>query len=650
MLALPYTCRWHPLAGRARARHLVDVSVRRNKPTSCSTSRRGIKVAGAAAQGRRTAAASDTTSTIAALLSPQILQSRRFISTAPGPSLATDVSWHVAHYRNGGNARQLPRRRHMSLWGGWGQGTSGGPNSSPEEELARRWRQEKEEEVLAILSGVVEPCTGKDVVELGFVQDVRIDEVVHGEQPQDNTGEDSAEAPLAISFTLRVPTLALPGRDTLASECEAALLALPWVASANALTKVRRPRWRRTVQRRSTPGSILNRSVGTETTPGGGGGGGGGGAPSPGLESVQDVVCVSSCKGGVGKSTVAVNLAYSLASRGAKVGLLDADVYGPSLPTLVNPDDVALRVSPAFPDLNLLSPIIHRGVACMSFGWVNAKAGVPGAGGHGAAVMRGPMVSKVINQLLLGTDWGELEYLIIDMPPGTGDIQITLGQALQMSGAVVVTTPQKLSYVDVVKGIDMFAEIKVPVLSVVENMAYFDCSNGERHRPFGPGHARELVEECGLASGCVFSLPLSPAVARGSDCGDPVSLSSPDGEEAKVYLSLADGVVRETFRAGKTAADVPEVSFKSGRGIVLRYISEAEAAEFVIPPFELRTRDPATGEPLASEQAAAVSDDVEPVNISVRGNYAVSISWSDGHRGAIYSYQVLRKIVEQRNR
>lgn len=139
-----------------------------------------------------------------------------------------------------------------------------------------------------------------------------------------------------MSFTLRVPTLALPGRDTLASECEAALLALPWVVSANALTKVRRPRWRRTVQRRSTPGSILNRSVGTETTPGGGGGGGGGGAPSPGLESVQDVVCVSSCKGGVGKSTVAVNLAYSLASRGAKVGLLDADVYGPSLPTLVN--------------------------------------------------------------------------------------------------------------------------------------------------------------------------------------------------------------------------------------------------------------------------------------------------------------------------
>ncbi|CAM9802178.1 unnamed protein product, partial [Hapterophycus canaliculatus] len=261
------------------------------------------------------------------------------------------------------------------------------------------------------------------------------------------------------------------------------------------------------------------------------------------------------------------------------------------------PEDVALRVSPAFPDLKLLSPVVHHGVACMSFGWVNSKAGVPGAGGHGAAVMRGPMVSKVINQLLLGTDWGELEYLIIDMPPGTGDIQITLGQALQMSGAVVVTTPQKLSYVDVVKGIDMFAEIKVPVLSVVENMAYFDCDLGRRYRPFGPGHARQLVEECGLASGCVFSLPLSPAVAEGSDRGDPVSLSSPEGQEAQVYLSLADSVVREVYRSGETTTGVPEVSFKPGRGVVLRYISEAEAAEFVIPPFELRTRDPATGQP-----------------------------------------------------
>eukprot|EP00752_Nemacystus_decipiens_P004097 g3749.t1 len=543
------------------------------------------------------------------------------------------------------------RKRHISLWGGrekptgtgirpWGASRSSGHEDAP----SRLRREGQEEEVLATLSGVMEPCTGKGVVELGLVEEVFSDGPNESHEPKKTDGrpaEDGHEQ-AAVTFTLRLPTLALPGRADLASKCEAAILALPWVSSAAAVTKARRPRWRRKLQRQAMRSPLL--TGGGDAT---GAGAGGGGAPSPGLESVRDVVCVSSCKGGVGKSTVAVNLAYSLAAQGAKVGLLDADVYGPSLPTLVNPDDVALRVSPAFPDLKLLSPVVHRGVACMSFGWVNAKAGVPGAGGHGAAVMRGPMVSKVINQLLLGTDWGELEYLIIDMPPGTGDIQITLGQALQMSGAVVVTTPQKLSYVDVVKGIDMFAEIKVPVLSVVENMAYFDCSDGERHRPFGPGHARQLVDDCGLASGCVFSLPLSPAVAKGSDCGDPVSLSHPEGEEAKVYQSLADAVVREAYRAGETTADVPQVSFKPERGIVVRYISEAEAVEFVIPPFELRTRDPATGEPLSGEQAAAVPEAVKPVSLGVRGNYAVSISWSDGHRGAIYSYQVLRKIAEQ---
>lgn len=156
-------------------------------------------------------------------------------------------------------------------------------------------------------------------------------------QDKNNDGneEAAAAAPTAtVRFTLRLPTLALPARDALASECQAAVLALPWVAAAATFTKAQRPRWRRTLQRSPAP----NDGARTGALPlgGGGGGGGGGGAPSPGLESVRDVVCVSSCKGGVGKSTVAVNLAFSLAARGAKVGLLDADVYGPSLPTLIN--------------------------------------------------------------------------------------------------------------------------------------------------------------------------------------------------------------------------------------------------------------------------------------------------------------------------
>ncbi|CAM9731596.1 unnamed protein product, partial [Hapterophycus canaliculatus] len=178
----------------------------------------------------------------------------------------------------------------------------------------------REEEVLATLSVVMEPSTGKGVVELGIIQDIIID------------GETAT-----VRFTLRLPSLALPARDALASECEAAVLALPWVAAAAAFTKAQRPRWRRTLQRRGQQSSASNDGARTGATPlGDGGGASTGGAPSPGLESVRDVVCVSSCKGGVGKSTVAVNLAFSLAARGAKVGLLDADVYGPSLPTLIN--------------------------------------------------------------------------------------------------------------------------------------------------------------------------------------------------------------------------------------------------------------------------------------------------------------------------
>ncbi|CAM9690246.1 unnamed protein product [Discosporangium mesarthrocarpum] len=231
------------------------------------------------------------------------------------------------------------------------------------------------------------------------------------------------------------------------------------------------------------------------------------------------------------------------------------------------------------------------------------------------------------------------------MPPGTGDIQITLCQSLNVTGAVVVTTPQRLSYVDVVKGIEMFEALKVPVLAVVENMSYFDCDHGKRHLPFGPGFADHLSEEFGVES--KFRLPLSAAVSSGSDSGEPIALSNPEAEESKVYLSLSDAVVSEVFRGVSTVAETPEVMFKPGRGIVIRYMSEAEATEFVLPPYELRLRDPATGDPLPEEQTVMVTDDVVPLSIGTRGNYAVSIEWSDGHRGSLYSYGVLRKVAEE---
>lgn len=193
----------------------------------------------------------------------------------------------------------------------------------------------------------------------------------------------------------------------------------------------------------------------------------------PGLAQVSHFLAVYSCKGGVGKSTVAVNLAYELARLGGRVGLLDLDVYGPSLPILVQPDDPAIRRSDK--GKGMVMPIEHQGVKMLSLGFVNRSSGVPGSGqDNGAAIMRGPMAGKVVEQLLKGTDWGPLDVLILDLPPGTGDVQLQVCQDLSLSGAVAVTTPSKLAVVDTRKGIEMFTSLGVPTLSVVQNMSYFE--------------------------------------------------------------------------------------------------------------------------------------------------------------------------------
>ncbi|CAN0077055.1 unnamed protein product, partial [Discosporangium mesarthrocarpum] len=232
-----------------------------------------------------------------------------------------------ARYAAQPSLAQTRLRRDFSWWGTTDGGYVAGPAGDGRSELAGK------EEVLSVLSTVCEKSTGKDVVQLGLVQDLLVDL---------RSG--------SVAFTLRLPTLALPGRLELEKACDCAVRSLGWVKLVGMAVKTRRPR-----PRTRPPSS------------------------APGLASVENIVCVSSCKGGVGKSTVAVNLAYSLARRGASVGLLDADIYGPSLPTLVAPADTALRVSPSFPEGRLLLPVTHQGVSCISFGWVNPRAGVPGA-------------------------------------------------------------------------------------------------------------------------------------------------------------------------------------------------------------------------------------------------------------------------------
>lgn len=174
---------------------------------------------------------------------------------------------------------------------------------------------------------------------------------------------------------------------------------------------------------------------------------------------MKKIIAVSSCKGGVGKSTVAVNLAFSLQKLGLKIGIFDADIYGPSLPTMINKEDAMIYANKEKPDE--IIPIEYDGIKAMSFGFNAQKK---------AATLRGPIVSSIVSQLITRTAWGELDYLVVDFPPGTGDIQITLCQDVKFDGSVIVTTPQKLSFIDVVKGIEMFDKLKVPTISVVENM------------------------------------------------------------------------------------------------------------------------------------------------------------------------------------
>ena len=214
----------------------------------------------------------------------------------------------------------------------------------------------------------------------------------------------------------------------------------------------------------------------------------------PGLQNVKHVIAVYSCKGGVGKSTIATNLAYQLASSTSggygRVGLLDLDVYGPSLPLLVQPTDPTVRQCPPHIGEGMIEPISHAGVKLMSLGYVSPNSGVPGSGSDpnnspSAAVLRGPMAGRVVSQLLKGTNWGELDVLLLDLPPGTGDVQLTVCQSLSLSGAVAVSTPSNLAWADVMKGVSMFGELGVDTLALVENMAYFVCEGGGRHYPFG---------------------------------------------------------------------------------------------------------------------------------------------------------------------
>ncbi len=331
-----------------------------------------------------------------------------------------------------------------------------------------------EDAVLDALRNVKDPDLHMDVVTLGFIRDLAIQET-------------------RVGFTLELTTPACPAKGLLERQVKDEVMKVPGV---------REVRVRLTARVRASASS-------TDEVP-----------------LVKNTVAVSSGKGGVGKSTVAVNLALALHQAGCQVGLLDADVYGPNIPLMMG-----ARGRPGMFQSRII-PVVSHGVRLISFAFF-LKEGE-------SAILRGPMLSSTIKQFLFEVDWGELDYLVIDLPPGTGDAQLTLSQAIPLTGALMVTTPQEVSLLDVRKGIDMFKHLKVPILGVVENMSYYVCPHGERVDIFGEGGGRRIADEYRVP--LLGQIPLDPATRKGGDEGLPILVAAPDSPQSEAFRAAAGAV------------------------------------------------------------------------------------------------------------
>jgi len=429
-----------------------------------------------------------------------------------------------------------------------------------------------DQQVLDSMRHIIDPDLGRDIVSLGFIKDLKV------------RGGN-------VSFTVELTTPACPVKEQFKADCERAVRKLPGVQSVIVNLSAMQPK--------KQPGMGINT-----------------------LQRVHTVLAVSSCKGGVGKSTIAAQLARQLQREGLRVGLLDTDIYGPSVPTLFN-----LRHPELMMRNNLLIPLNVDGLKLMSVGFVL---------GDSPAVMRGPMVSGYVQQILHQTDWGDLEYLIIDMPPGTGDIQLTLVQQAALDGAIIVTTPHSLSLVDVARGILMFERVNVPVLGIVENMSYFVCDNcDKKHYLFGHS-AQALKQRFGLDTLAEF-----PMIETLSDLSDKDA-----GADIEPLKQLAENLHRAVGKRRAQAESLPTVTAEEAAirvqwpdGTVDRLAnrdvrSACQCAACVEEFSGKKLLDPAT-----------IPQGIQATSVATLGNYAVSIAWNDGHTSGIFTWERLREIA-----
>ena len=337
-----------------------------------------------------------------------------------------------------------------------------------------------EEIVLSALRQIIDPDLRKDIVTLGFIKDLKIE------------GGD-------VSFRIVLTTPACPVKEQMEAQANEIVSVLPGVAAVAVTMDAEVPQGRGIKNNIAIPG-------------------------------VKNIIAVSSGKGGVGKSTVAVNLAVALAMDGAKVGIMDADVYGPNVPMMLGTGYDQPEVSNG-----QLVPIKAHGVKMISMA-VLVPPDKP-------MILRGPMLHGVVRQFLSDVNWGELDYLIVDMPPGTGDVQLSLAQLVPVQGAVLVTTPQEVSLSDVRRAVKMFETVNIPVLGVIENMSYFIAPDtGNRYEIFGRGGGQKLCDEYGL--NFLGQVPLGMEVREGGDNGIPVVVSSPESPQSQAFHKVAEEVAR----------------------------------------------------------------------------------------------------------
>jgi ATP-binding protein involved in chromosome partitioning len=356
--------------------------------------------------------------------------------------------------------------------------------------------QALQEKVIEALKTVKDPDLHKDIVSLGFIKNMKV-----------KNGN--------VSYDVELTTPACPVKEQLKTECETKTQAIEGVAKVDV---------NMTAVVRSSEHS------------------------QPILTGVKNIIAVASGKGGVGKSTVSTNLAIALKLSGASVGLMDADIYGPSIPQMLG----IPITSPKTSGDNKFFPHEKYGIKVVSAAFLT-KQGQP-------LMLRGPMLGGIIQQFLQNVEWGDLDYLVIDLPPGTGDVQLTLTQKAPISGAVVVTTPQEVSLIDADKGVKMFQQVKVPMLGIVENMSYFVCDGcDKKHHIFRSGGGQTLAENFKIPF--LEEIPIITEVAEGGDSGVPIIMSNPESPASVAYKQLA-GKVAAQLSIQQLKEDKAETSFE----------------------------------------------------------------------------------------